>query len=88
MLIGSRALEFWCPTFVARDDSDWDIIGTPEKATEGRLTMPGRVEYHKPESCLNGVAKRLYESGVYYHGVEVCSPKGLMLIKRSHLLGS
>ena len=85
MLIGSKALEFWDSSFRTRDDSDWDVIGAPESLTERGLTLPGRVEYHKPESCLNGLCERLYGSGVFYFGIEVCSPKGLMIIKRSHL---
>lgn len=83
MLIGSQALAFWDSSFKVKEDADWDIVGK-EKDYES-LEREYWVEYHPKDTLNNDTIKHMFSTGVYYKGVEVCSPMGLYLIKRSHL---
>lgn len=78
-LIGSRALAVWDPSFPLNPDSDWDIVST--HPIEGS-------EHHSPDILCNTLVvcymtpKTIDFNG---HTLHVVSPKGLALIKRSHL---
>jgi hypothetical protein len=79
LLIGSRALAYWDKDFPIKANADWDVISeSPIKGTE----------WHEPY-FLNNVEVKLYASNhhINFNGatLTVVSPKGLALIKRSHL---
>ncbi len=79
LLIGSRALSYWCPDCKTKPDTDWDVISdTPIEGTE----------WHNPE-LLNNRKLEVFASNytVEFNGsvLHVVTPAGLALIKRSHL---
>lgn len=73
MLIGSRALAHWVPTFgeCVKLSSDWDYIGSPVDA--------------QPKSEIQSLDLLNNRDALQYNVNGVCSLKGLALIKRSHL---
>lgn len=76
MLVGSRALEFWIPEFKARDNSDWDFIGSvslpiPDDGNNCEISSLGSLNNH--------------EMLQYNTEWGVCSLAGLAIMKRSHL---
>lgn len=81
LLIGSRALNYWYPDRKIKDTTDWDIISETPKCHP-------LVEWHDPE-FLNNRNLAVFSSGKFieFNGeqLEVCSPEGLAVIKRSHL---
>ena len=78
VLIGSRALAYWDPSFKVRDDSDWDII-SPEP-------IPG-AEHHPVDFLNNREFTDLTTNTIMFndHKLAVASPYDLAIIKRSHL---
>jgi hypothetical protein len=77
VLIGSRAVAFWFPDFKVRDNSDWDIIGTPTDTDVG-----GRIEWHDPCYLNNSEVWADSPEGLPY---DVATPTCLAAIYRSHL---
>jgi hypothetical protein len=80
ILIGSRALNYWFPSFEITPDTDWDIIS--DKPIEG-------AEFH-PSNFLNNSEVEMFTDEnhvVEFNGQEVlvCDVLGLAIIKRSHL---
>lgn len=86
MLIGSRALAHWID-FPIKPDTDYDLI-LPSGCKMDK-DFQGKVDFHRPEDCLNDAISYMYGSGEFVNvggwEVEVCSLRGLALIKRSHL---
>lgn len=80
VLIGSRALEFWFPDkFKCRDTSDYDII-TDDKYPGYECHELEVLENWKLLEYVSG--ETTLPSGLI---VDVLSPVGLAIIKRSHL---
>lgn len=79
LLIGSRALAFWYPAVKVKETTDYDVISDEP--------IPG-TEWHSPD-CLNNRDMEYFASDIFTyingHKVYVLNPKGLALIKRSHL---
>lgn len=83
LLIGSRALEYWCLDFKARPDSDWDIISEHKiidntKRVEHHsfgITANYDMQNYASEQYIEIASKRVY----------IVNPIGLAIIKRSHL---
>lgn len=79
LLIGSRALAHWEPSLKLKPTADWDVITD--------LNISG-VEIHDPYTTLNYVmAQYATLQVVDFNGIplQVVSPIGLAIIKRSHL---
>jgi hypothetical protein len=80
LLIGSRALNYWCPEHKIKDTTDWDVIS--DEAIEG-------TEHHQANHLNNYKLERFTNDlcTVEFNGstLHVVSPAGLALIKRSHL---
>lgn len=78
ILIGSRALHHWFPDFKPRTNSDWDIV------SESPLEW---AEWHNPKTLNNEKLVNYVSHEILINGVRVgvISPKGLALVKRSHL---
>lgn len=80
VLIGSRALSHWDNSFKLKEEADWDIIS--EHPIEG-------AEHHRPDLLNNRAFAEKYCSDDFVdfngHKVYVMLPKGLAIIKRSHL---
>jgi len=80
ILIGSRALNYWLPSFKIKDSTDWDVVS---------LTQIEGAEFHDKWMLNNDDLYRYCNSHdiVQYNGktIHVCSLKGLSLVKRSHL---
>lgn len=80
ILIGSRALKYWVPEFRISEDADWDVISDKPL---------WNCEWHKPSVCNNAdVWKYASLDSVELpdgSSAWICKPKGLALIKRSHL---
>jgi hypothetical protein len=92
-LVGSRALQYWDPSFKPRDGADWDIINNigvfmyPPSCTE---KVKDRIESHSYSELNNEAVCKLYTSEkntLNINGAEcyVLEPQGLALMKRSHL---
>lgn len=82
MIIGSRALHYWCPDFKIHQDTDWDLVSTP-------LDLIGKIDYHIPseydmEEAIDKFSTTEYVD-VQGYKFSVCSLEGLAAIKRSHL---
>ena len=81
-LIGSRALNYWFPEFHIKETTDWDVISAEP--------IPW-AEHH----CISFLNNYAFTNGDYisdehfiiHNGVKlyVVNPKGLAIIKRSHL---
>jgi len=99
LLIGSRALKIWQPDLDVKENADWDVIISPhdylvlfgqEVDIKERSWKHGQDEFHNSVFLNNADCCR-YASGVtLIKGPEelripVCSPRGLAVIKRSHL---
>jgi len=80
VLIGSRALNYWFPQSPITEQSDWDIIS--DKQIDG-------AEWHDPEFLYNRQFATRYATTHFVdfnnEKIQVMSPVGLALIKRSHL---
>lgn len=75
LLIGSRALNYWYPKVPIKDTTDWDVIS--DEPIEG-------TEWHNP-NLLKNYAMERYATGIRVGEFNVVSPKGLFIVKRSHL---
>lgn len=86
LLVGSRALEFWGLGFTASPLSDWDII-CPEE--DRYVYQDLRVDTSFLNELNNADIVQEFSSGITTDiggiEVEVCTPKGLAVLKRSHL---
>lgn len=79
ILIGSRALAYWCPDFKLKDNADWDVIS--DEPIEG-------TEWHDPDLLNNRAFGRYATNVKVWHNGEilyVMDMFGLAIIKRSHL---
>lgn len=99
ILIGSRALSYWRPDWTRNEKSDWDVVATPDEASEllkkecdpsSMSWKWGHVELHNSRFFYNDEIEKRYASGEsitlgYILGAKVCSLRGLAAIKRSHL---
>ncbi len=87
VLVGSRALAYWDPTFKLKDDADWDIICDPrhDYLFEGME----KVDISRPEDLHSqAFIDRWVTSGILSVGgveLKVLTPNGLAAMKRSHL---
>lgn len=91
-LVGSRALNYWCPSFKLREGADWDVITEPEEwaTLAGNRYNGSHVEVHNYSELNNREVCETYTSEkntIEIDGVEcfVLEPQGLALMKRSHL---
>jgi hypothetical protein len=84
LLIGSRALNFWFPYHRIKDTTDWDIIS--DKPIED-IPEGVRYEWHDTKILLNSELWKYAGPPIDFYGtkVNVVSPIGLAIIKRSHL---
>lgn len=79
ILIGSRALVYWCPDLKLKDDTDWDVISDePIEGTEWH--DPNMLANHKMELYISN-----FTAFVKGQKLHVLNPFGLAIIKRSHL---
>jgi len=100
LLIGSRALDYWHPQpGRVKDNADWDVICTPDDyervsgvhADRDALSWKwNEYEFHNSENMANTSVLALYNTADTIEGphgirLEVCSSRGLAVIKRSHL---
>lgn len=80
LLIGSRALAYWQPTFNLKPTADWDVISS--KPIDG-------TEWHKPDHLNNSDFTQFTDDShtIDFNGhiLHVVSMEGLAIIKRSHL---
>jgi hypothetical protein len=87
LLIGSRALNFWFPSVKIKDSTDWDIISNRAGAFD--ITPEMNVEFHDPWLLNNEeFARFTTEDATLTIGgqkVYIVYPRGLAIIKRSHL---
>lgn len=83
LLIGSRALEHWGPDFKCKPDADWDIISLHKIEDANK-----RIEHHA-FNALGSSDMQRYASEDFIEvagqKVHIVDPKGLAIIKRSHL---
>jgi hypothetical protein len=83
LLIGSRALEYWCLSFEVKPDSDWDIISEHKIVDDNK-----RIEHHTFDTVGNyDMQNYASEKFVEIAGqrIYIVNPIGLSIIKRSHL---
>lgn len=100
LLIGSRALDYWHPQpGRVKQNADWDVICTPEdyekisgqRAIRDALSWKwNEYEFHNSERMGNAMVLFAYETpdtieGPYGLVLNICSSRGLAVIKRSHL---
>lgn len=87
LLIGSRALNFWFPSVKIKDSTDWDVITNRAGAFQEVPNV--NIEYHDPWLLNNEEFSRFTtEDATLDLGgqkVYVVHPRGLCIIKRSHL---
>jgi hypothetical protein len=79
ILIGSRALAYWCPDFKLKDNADWDVISDEPI---------GGTEWHDPDLLNNHAFERYATKDKVNHNGQilyVMDMFGLAIIKRSHL---
>ncbi len=80
LLVGSRALAFWDESFKVKEDTDWDVISHEPLAG---------CEWHRLD-ILNNFRMLNYASRYTIKGpndveLQIMTPQGLAIMKRSHL---
>lgn len=87
LLIGSRALNYWFPSVQIKDSTDWDII--THRASIFEDDAGTSIECHDPCLLNNSEFERFTTDTavieVQGQKVHVVDPRGLAIIKRSHL---
>lgn len=83
ILVGSRALAYWLnkPELV-KDNSDWDLITERPMPSTNKCRIECHYDLNDADVSHYTTSSTIILNGVV---IPVCSLKGLMLIRRSHL---